>query len=74
MNSQRLFGPLAKSREHDFADIIGHEHIKRIFGLALRSQGANLIHLSGRTITHGSDFDTAYLGLYHQYNYYEFSI
>ena len=41
MNFQRLFGLLSKSRFFD--DIIGHEHIKRLFGLALRSQGPNHI-------------------------------
>jgi hypothetical protein len=42
MNFPKLFGPLTKSREDRFFDnIIGHEHIKRLFGLALRSQGSN---------------------------------
>jgi len=45
MNFQRLFGLLSKSRFFD--DIIGHEHIKRLFGLALRSQGPNQILPSG---------------------------
>jgi Holliday junction DNA helicase RuvB len=45
MNFQKLFGPLTKPRF--FIDIIGHEHIKRLFGLALRSQGPNHILLSG---------------------------
>ena len=48
MNFQRLFGPLTRPREDVFDDIIGHEHIKRLFGLALRSQGPNHILLSGR--------------------------
>jgi predicted ATPase with chaperone activity len=47
MNFQRLFGPFSRSREDAFDDIIGHEHIKRLFGLALRSQGPNHILLSG---------------------------
>jgi hypothetical protein len=38
MNFQRLFGPIRKSREDRFFDhMIGHEHAKRSFGLALRS-------------------------------------
>jgi hypothetical protein len=38
MNFQKLFGTLTRSREDRlFGDIIGHEHIKRLFGLALRS-------------------------------------
>jgi len=38
MNFQKLFGPLTKPREDKFfGEIIGHEHIKRLFGLALRS-------------------------------------
>jgi hypothetical protein len=38
MNFQRLFSPLTKPREDIFFDdIIGHEHIKRRFGLPLRS-------------------------------------
>ena len=41
MNFQKLFGPLTRSREDRFFDdIIGNEHIKRLFGLALRSQGS----------------------------------
>ena len=49
MNFQRLFGPLTRTREDRvFGDIIGHEHIKRLFGLALRSQGATHILLSGQ--------------------------
>jgi holliday junction DNA helicase RuvB len=47
MHFQKLFRPLTKSREDLFDDIIGHEHIKRLFGLALRSQGSNHILLSG---------------------------
>jgi holliday junction DNA helicase RuvB len=47
MNFQKLFGPLTKPREDVFDEIIGHEHIKRLFGLALRSQGPNHILLSG---------------------------
>jgi Holliday junction DNA helicase RuvB len=48
MNFQKLFGPLTRSREDRFFDdIIGNEHIKRLFGLALRSQGSNHILLSG---------------------------
>jgi predicted ATPase with chaperone activity len=47
MNFQKLFGPLTKSREDVFDDIIGHEHIKRLFGLALRSQVPTHILLSG---------------------------
>ena len=40
MNFQKLFGPLTKSGEDRFFyDIIGHDRIKRLFGLALRSQG-----------------------------------
>ena len=38
MNFQKLFGPLTKPREDRFYDeIIGHEHIKRLFSMALRS-------------------------------------
>jgi holliday junction DNA helicase RuvB len=41
-------GPLAKSREDRFFDeIIGHEHIKRLFGLVLRSDEPTHILLSG---------------------------
>ena len=47
MNFQKLFGPFTKPREDVFDDIIGHENIKRLFGLALGSQGANHILLSG---------------------------
>jgi len=48
MNLQKLFGPLSKSREDRFfGDIIGHEHIKRLFGLTLRSEGPTHILLSG---------------------------
>ncbi len=47
MNFQKLFGPLTKSGEDRFFyDIIGHDRIKRLFGLALRSQGPNHILLS----------------------------
>jgi holliday junction DNA helicase RuvB len=47
MNFQKLFRPLTRTREDRFfGDIIGHEHIKRLFGLALRSQGPNHILLS----------------------------
>ena len=47
MNFQKLFGPFTKPREDVFDDIIGHENIKRLFGLALKSQGPNHILLSG---------------------------
>jgi Holliday junction DNA helicase RuvB len=47
MNFQRLFGPLTKTREDIFDDIIGHEDIKRLIGMALRSQEPNHILLSG---------------------------
>jgi MoxR-like ATPase len=48
MNFQKLFGPLMWSREDRFfGDIIGHEHIKRLFGLALRSDEPTHILLSG---------------------------
>jgi MoxR-like ATPase len=48
MNFQKLFGPLTKPREDRFYDeIIGHEHIKRLFGLALRSDEPTHILLSG---------------------------
>jgi Holliday junction DNA helicase RuvB len=47
MNFQKLFGPFTRSREDRFfGDIIGHEHIKRLFGLALRSEGSTHILLS----------------------------
>lgn len=46
MNFQRLFGPLSKT-EDVFNDIIGHEHIKRLFGLALRLDEPIHILLSG---------------------------
>jgi holliday junction DNA helicase RuvB len=46
MNFQRLlFGLL--TREDVFNDIIGDEHIKRLFGLALRSDEPAHILLSG---------------------------
>jgi holliday junction DNA helicase RuvB len=47
MNFQKLFGPLKKPREDVFDDIYGHEHIKRLFGLALRSDEPTHILLSG---------------------------
>jgi Holliday junction DNA helicase RuvB len=47
MNFQRLFGTFTKPREDVFDEIIGHENIKKLFGLALRSQGPNHILLSG---------------------------
>lgn len=47
MNFQKLFGPFTKPREDVFDDIIGHENIKRLFGLALGSQGPNHMLLSG---------------------------
>ena len=48
MNFQRLLGPLTKPRENRFFDdIIGHEPIKRLFGLALRSNEPTHILLSG---------------------------
>jgi holliday junction DNA helicase RuvB len=48
MNFQKLFGPLTKAREYGFFDdIIGHGHIKRLFGLALRSDEPAHILLSG---------------------------
>jgi len=48
MNIQRLLGPITKSREDRFfGDIIRHEHIKRLFGLALRSDEPTHILLSG---------------------------
>ena len=48
MNFQKLFGPLTKPREDRFFDdLIGHEHVKRLFGLALRSNEPTYILLSG---------------------------
>jgi Holliday junction DNA helicase RuvB len=48
MNFQKLFGPLTRSREDRFFDdIIGHADIKRLFGLALRSDEPTHILLSG---------------------------
>ncbi len=48
MNFQKLFAHLIKPREEIFFDeIIGHEHIKRLFGLALRSHEPTHILLSG---------------------------
>jgi hypothetical protein len=48
MDFQKLFGPLTKPREDKFLDeIIGHEHIKRLFGLVLRSEITNHLLLSG---------------------------
>jgi holliday junction DNA helicase RuvB len=45
---QKLFGPLTRSREaRFFDDIIGHEDIKRLFGLALRSHEPTHILLGG---------------------------
>jgi replication-associated recombination protein RarA len=46
MNFQKLFGSLTKSREDRFFDeIIGHEHIKRLFNMALRSHESTHILL-----------------------------
>ena len=48
MNFQKLFSPLTKPRENRFFDdIIGHEHIKRLFRMALRSEEPTHILLSG---------------------------
>jgi len=47
MNFQRLFGPLTKSKEDSFFDeIIGHDQIKRLFSMALRSHEPTHILLS----------------------------
>ena len=47
MYFQKLFG-ITKPREDKFFDgIIGHEHIKRLFCLALRSEGPTHILLTG---------------------------
>ena len=49
MNFQKLFGPLTKPTEDRFFnDIIGYEYIKRLFGLALRSDEPTHILLSGQ--------------------------
>jgi Holliday junction DNA helicase RuvB len=47
VNFQKLFVPFTKPREDVFDDIIGNENIKRLFGLALGSQGPNHMLLSG---------------------------
>jgi len=47
MNFQKLFGPLTRSKDGFFDDIIGHEHIKRLFSMALRSSEPTHILLSG---------------------------
>ena len=48
MNFQKLFGPLTKPREDKFFDgILGHEHIKILFCLALRSEEPTHLLLSG---------------------------
>ena len=48
MNFQKLFGPLTRSREDRFFDeIIGHEHTKRLFSMALRSHEPTHILLTG---------------------------
>jgi hypothetical protein len=47
VNFQKLFGLLTKSRKNVFDDIIGPEYIKRLFGLALRSDEPAHILLSG---------------------------
>jgi MoxR-like ATPase len=48
MNFQKLFGLLARSREDRFfEDIIGHEDIKRLFGLVSRSDEPTHVLLSG---------------------------
>jgi hypothetical protein len=53
MNFQKLFGPLTRSREDRFFDdIIGHAHIKRLFGLALRSHEPTHI-LAGYELGYG---------------------
>jgi hypothetical protein len=52
MNFHKLFGPLTKPREDKFFDeIIGHEHIKRLFGLVLRSDEPTHILLSGAPVS-----------------------
>jgi hypothetical protein len=48
MNFQKLFGPLTKPREGKFFnEIIGHDHFKRLFSMALRSHEPTRILLSG---------------------------
>jgi DNA replicative helicase MCM subunit Mcm2 (Cdc46/Mcm family) len=47
MNFQKLFGPLTRSKDRFFDDIIGYEHIKRLFSMALRSSEPTHILLSG---------------------------
>jgi len=48
MNFQKLFGPLTRSKEDRFFDeIIGHESIKKLFSLALRSNEPTHILLGG---------------------------
>ena len=48
MNFQKLIGPLTRSREDRFFDeIIGHDHIKKLFCLALRSEEPAHILLTG---------------------------
>jgi DNA replicative helicase MCM subunit Mcm2 (Cdc46/Mcm family) len=49
MNFQKLFVPLRRSRDDRFCDdIIGHEDIKRLFCLVLRSDEPTHILLSGQ--------------------------
>jgi Holliday junction DNA helicase RuvB len=48
MNFQRLIGLVKKSREYGpFEDIIGYEHIKRLFRMALKSESTTNILLVG---------------------------
>jgi predicted ATPase with chaperone activity len=48
MNFQKLFGSLTKPREDKFFNnIIGHEHIKRSFSMALRLHEPTHILLTG---------------------------
>ena len=45
MNFQKLFGPLTRSREDRFSHD-RHEHIKKLFGLALTADESTRILLS----------------------------
>jgi holliday junction DNA helicase RuvB len=48
MNFQKLFGPLTRSREARFFDeIIGNEHIKRLFSMVLGSHEPTHMLLAG---------------------------
>ena len=52
MNFQRVFGMLTKSQDDTmFEDIVGYDHIKRLFKMALESDSTTHILLSGPPAT-----------------------